>query len=538
MSEKIIFVTGGSISGLWKWVTASSVWKLLKSAWFSIWMIKMDQYLQVDAGTISPYEHWEVFVTEDWTESDLDLWNYERFTDENLSSDNYLTTWRIYLKVINKERKWEYLWQTVQVIPHVTNEIKDNILKIASKKDFTIVEVWWTVWDIEWQHFLESIRQLKNELWKNNVMYLHVVPLLYLNLSWEVKTKLIQHSVMKLREYGIFPDMLICRTQVDIEENIKKKLCMFCEVTISNIIEAKDAKSIYMVPELFRKQNVDTIILEHFRIKDKKADLSKWNKLVNKITETKKEITIWVIWKYVETEDAYKSVNEAFIHAWVANNVKVKLNWINSEELENENYENILNQHYKQNKLSWVLIPWGFWNRWIEWKINAVKFARENNIPFLWICLWLQIAVIEFARNVCNIEKANSTEFDSSTKNPVVDFMQWQEENMDKWWTMRLWNYDAVLKEWSLANKLYLETNISERHRHRYEVNPKFHNILEENGLTLSGTSPDGKLVEFIEIKNHPYFIATQAHPEFKSRLENPHPLFVGLVRESLKIEV
>ncbi len=532
---KIIFVTWGSISWLWKWITASSIWKILKSAWLSIAMIKMDQYLQVDAWTMSPYEHWEVYVTNDWTETDLDLWNYERFTNENLWSDNYITTWKIYSSVINKERQWKYLWKTVQVIPHVTNEIKESILKVAKEKDITIVEVWWTVWDIEWQHFLESIRQLKNELWKNNVMYLHVIPLLYLNFSWEVKTKLIQHSVMKLREYWIFPDMLICRTEVNITQDIKEKLFMFCEVPMQNIIEAKDASSIYKVPEMFKKQNVDKIILEHFKIKWKTSNLRKWNALVSKILEPKNKITIWIIWKYIEFEDTYKSINEAFIHAWVANNTKVKLNWINSEKLEKHDFKEILKKHYNNGELFWILIPWGFGNRWIEWKINAVNYARKNKIPFLWICLWLQVAVIDFTRDICKLKNVNSTEFDKESSNPVIDFLEEQKNISKKGWTMRLGSYKAKLKKWSLTYKLYKKDNITERHRHRYEVNPNYHNILEKKWLIFSWMSLDRKLVEFIELKNHPYFIATQAHPEFKSRLEKPHPLFVWLVKESLK---
>ncbi len=531
---KIIFVTGGSISGLGKWVTASSIWKLLKSAWLSVGMVKMDPYLQVDAWTMSPYEHGEVFVTEDGSETDLDLWNYERFTWENLWADSNITTWKVYLNVINKERKWEYLWKTVQIIPHITNEIKDNILKTSGNCDVTIVEVWWTVWDIESQPFLEAIRQMKEDIWKNNVLYVHVAPLLYLDFSWEVKTKLIQHSIIKLREYWIIADILVCRTNSEVSNDIKDKISMLCGIYKENIIEAKNANSIYEVPRKLKEQDLDKIILEHFDIKWKKSDLSNWNNLVEKIISPKREITIWVIWKYVEFEDTYKSINEAFIHAWVANDVKVRLNWINSEKLEWEDSQKILKWLYDEGKLSGMLIPGGFWGRGVEWKINAVKFARENGVPFLWICLWLQVAVIEFARNVCGMKWADSTEFNKETVFPIVDFMEWQDDDIDKWWTMRLGRYDAVLEKWSLANELYGEVNISERHRHRYEVNPKYHDVLRENGLVLSGMSPDGKLVEFVELENHPYFIATQAHPEFKSRLESPHPLFVGLVKSSL----
>ena len=296
---KIIFVTGGSISGLGKWVTASSIWKLLKSAWLKIWMVKMDPYLHVDAWTMSPYEHGEVFVTEDWTESDLDLWNYERFTDVSLWKDNNITTWKVYLNVINKERKWEYLWKTVQIIPHITNEIKENILKISKDCDITLVEVWWTVWDIESQPFLEAIRQMKKDIWKDNILYVHVAPLLYLDFSWEVKTKLIQHSIIKLREYWIMPDILVCRTNSKVDKKIKHKISMLCDVSEKNIIEARNAQSIYCVPNMLKEQNIDNIILEHFGIEWKDGDLSNWNKLVDKIVNPEKEITIWVIWKYV-----------------------------------------------------------------------------------------------------------------------------------------------------------------------------------------------------------------------------------------------
>lgn len=532
---KIIFVTWGSISWLWKWITASSIWRILKSSWLSIWMVKMDPYLQVDAWTMSPYEHGEVFVTEDWAETDLDLWNYERFTDENYWKDNNITTWKVYLNVINKERQWKYLWKTVQIIPHITNEIKSNILITAKRFDVTIVEVGWTVWDIESQPFLEAIRQMKKDIWKENILYLHVAPLLYLDFSWEIKTKLIQHSIIKLREYWILPDILVCRTNSEIDKKIKSKISMLCDIEYKNIIEAKNAKTIYEVPNALKKQNIDKIIMDLLKIEWKTANLIKWNKLVKKIIEPEKEITIWVIWKYVEFEDTYKSINEAFIHAWAANNTKVKLNWINSEKLETKDYKKILKKLRKEKKLSWILIPWGFWNRWSEWKINAVNFARTNNIPFLGICLWLQIAIIEFARNICWLKKANSIEFWDDIKDPVIDFMEEQKNISNKWWTMRLWSYEAILKKWSLAHQLYKSTDITERHRHRYEVNPNYHNILKENWMIFSWMSPDRKLVEFIELENHPYFIATQAHPEFKSRLDKPHPLFVWLVKESIK---
>ena len=532
---KIIFVTGGSMSGLWKWVTSASIGKLIKSAGKKVWMIKMDPYLQVDAGTMSPYEHWEVFVTEDWAETDLDIWNYERFTGENFTKDSNVTSGKVYLSVINKEREWEYLGKTVQIIPHITNEIKDNILSVAQNYDLTIVEVGWTVWDIESQAFLEAIRQMRKDIWKENIMYVHVAPLLYLKYSWELKTKLIQHSVIRLREYGIQPDILVCRTEKHMNEDIKNKLSLSCDIEPENIIEAIDAKTIYQVPEIFKKQNLDKIIIKTLGLWDITADLTTWNKLVDTIISPKEQVTIWIIWKYAEFEDTYKSISEAFIHAWVANNCKVKLNWIQSEDLENPNFKKTLTDLRNDWKLDGILVPWGFWERWVEWKINAVQFAREEKVPYFGICLWLQVAVIEYARNICKLDKSNSTEFNKDTNFPVIDYMEEQKKIEKKWWTMRLGSYQAKLKEWSLANKLYNTIEITERHRHRYEVNPEFHNILEEKWLILSGMSPDRKLVEFIELSDHPYFIATQAHPEFKSRLELPHPLFVWLVQSSLK---
>ena len=528
---KIIFVTWWAISGLWKWITSSSIWKIMKSAWINVWMIKMDPYLQVDAWTMSPYEHWEVFVTDDWWETDLDLWNYERFTDENLTKNSNITTWKVYLNVINRERKWDYLWQTVQIIPHITNEIKEEILYTAKKYELTIVEVWGTVWDIESQPFLESIRQLKNDLWPNNVFFVHVAPLLYLNYSWETKTKLIQHSVIKLREYWIIPNLIVARSEIKIDKSVKDKISLMCWVPKENVIDAINVKSIYQVPEKFKSQQIDKILFKHFWLKDKKANLIKWNKRVDKIINYIDIVNIAVIWKYVEFEDTYKSINEALIHSWVENNVKINAIWLSSED--KEKLKQNLKELKEKKEIHWILIPWWFWKRWIEWKIYASKYARKNKIPYLGICLWMQVAVIDFARNECKLEDANSIEFDINCKNPVIDFMENQKKITKKWWTMRLWAYDTILKKWTLTYSLYNKKEISERHRHRYEVNINYHDILKDNWLVISWTSPDKKLVEFIELKDHPYFVATQAHPEFKSRLEKPHPLFVGLIKAS-----
>ena len=551
---KLIFVTGWAISGLGKGVTSSSIWRLIKSAWKSVWMVKMDPYLQIDAGTMSPYEHWEVFVTQDWWECDLDIWNYERFTDENLAKENNITTWKVYQAVINRERAGWYLGKTVQIVPHITNEIKDQILHTAKKYDFTIIEVGGTVWDIESAPFLEAIRQMRKDLWKSNVFYMIVAPLLHLNYSWEVKTKLVQSSVSELRKCWIVPDAIICRTEIELEEEIKDKISRTCDVCSDAIIEAKNVETIYQVPKYFDNQKLLKLIWNKLEISEFKSELWEWNKLVDKITNSKKEVNIWVVGKYTQFQDTYKSISESFIHAWVANDCKVNLIWIDAEEIEKEKKvgnECIRSLQDTFKNISWVLVPWGFWERWVEWKILTVQYLRENNIPFLGICLWLQVAVIESARNKCGLIDANSLEFNPESKNLVIDLMEEQKTITEKWWTMRLWSYEAVLQKWSLVEKLY-KTNdnsplaplftiegdkmiITERHRHRFEVNPKYHEILEKNWLTISGKAPDRDLTEFIEIKDHKFFIATQAHPEFKSRLEKPHPLFVGLVKASLE---
>ncbi len=532
---KLIFVTWWVVSWLWKWITAASIWKLMKSAWYKVSMIKMDPYLQIDAWTMSPYEHWEVFVTDDGAETDLDIWHYERFINENLTWESSITSWKIYRTVINKERKWDYLGKTVQVIPHITDEIKNRIKKIAKNTDITIIEIWWTIWDIEAPHFIEAIRQMKKDVWHENILYVHVAPIIYLEASWEIKTKPIQHSVKELREAWIQADILICRSEVKITKWIKDKISSLCDVDIESVIEAKTAKNIYEVPIIFKNQWLDKTIQTKLWLKYKDSDIKIWEKYVNKLLNPKKETTIWIVWKYAEFKDAYLSLIESLYHAWANNDVKVKINWIQSDNFDDEKkcFEELdkMNQEWK---LNWILVPWWFWWRWIEWKINTIKYARINNVPFLWICMWLQTAVIEFARNICGIKDATSSEFEIETKNAVIDYIPEQKNIENKWWTMRLWSYPAILKKWTLAYKLYWQENIKERHRHRYEVNPIYHEILEKNWLIISWLSPNKKLVEFIEIKEHKYFIATQAHPEFKSRLDNVHPLFDGLIKASI----
>ena len=541
---KLIFVTGGAISGLGKWVTSSSIGRLIKSTGKSVGMVKMDPYLQLDAGTMSPYEHGEVFVTEDGGECDLDIGNYERFTDENLWKVNNITTWKVYQNVISKERAWEFLWKTVQLFPHIPNEIQEQILATAKNYDVTIIEVGGTIGDLENAPFLEAIRGFKRDLWEKSVFTCVVAPLLHLNYSWEVKTKLIQHSVSALRKTWVIPDAIICRTEMEMKDDIREKLARTCDIDDRAIIEAKNVETIYQVPEYFAKQGFLEYIWEKLELWNLSSDLKNWNSLVAKITDCKQEVIIWVVGKYIQFEDTYKSITEAFIHGWVANDTKVKLEWIDSEKIEEEN-KNIssLNSYsldkeqeaHKLTKVSGILVPGGFWERWVEGKILAVEYVRKNNIPFLGICLWLQVAVIESARNMCDLKDANSLEFDEKWSNLVIDLMEEQKSISAKWGTMRLGSYDAKLNSWSLAEKLYWSCKITERHRHRYEVNPKYHDILEQNGLVISGKSPTRDLAEFIEIKNHPFFIATQAHPEFKSRLEKPHPLFVGLVKASLE---
>ncbi|MFK7779743.1 MAG: CTP synthase [Candidatus Gracilibacteria bacterium] len=532
---KIIFITGGTVSGLGKGVTTASIGKLLQSSGLKVGVIKMDPYLQVDAGTMSPYEHGEVFVTEDGGETDLDLGNYERFLNIFLGKANNITTGKVYSNVIDKERAGGYLGKTVQIIPHITNEIKESIINIAKENDVTLVEVGGTVGDIESLPFLESIRQFKRDIGAENVFYIHITLLLKLDFSGEIKTKPIQHTVIKLREYGIQPNMLVCRTDGSISQKHIDKISMLCDLDPENIIEGKNVSTIYDVPEKFRNQNVDNIIMNHFGYKNKSSDLKKWNSLVGNIINPNKHITIGIVGKYTEFEDTYKSVIESLIHAGAFNDTKININWIDAEILENEFYSEKLDKFREDEKLDGILIPGGFGSRGIEGMINAVTYARTRNIPFLGICLGMQVAVIEYARNVLGIKDANSGEFNNKCKNKVINIMDSQKDIKNLGGTMRLGSYEAILTKGSLAEKLYNRNKISERHRHRYEVNVNYHNDLMKAGLSLSGLSPDKKLVEFVEINANNFFIATQAHPEFKSCLEKPHPLFLGLIKNSIK---
>ena len=538
---KLIFVTWWVISGLGKWITAASIGRILKSAWYKVTMGKMDPYLQIDAWTMSPFEHGETFVTTDWFETDLDLWHYERFIDEELTKYSSTTTGQIYLSVIKKERRWEYLWKTVQVIPHIINEVKHRIRQIAEWSDVAIIEIWWTVWDIEWPHFIETMRQFRQELGKENALFVHVAPIITVTTSWEMKTKAIQHSIIKLRELWIQADILICRTPNPLEQWLKDKLSMFCDLDRDCIIENLD-QNIYELPLSFQKHWLDRLIIKKLFNKDKSSDLTQWEKLVNKLKNPESEITIWIAGKYTHLDDSYISVVETLKHAWAYYNTKINIERIDTEKFESENWENDFVNLCNSKNISGIVVPWWFGNRWIQWMINIANLCMKKNIPYLWLCLWMQIATIAFARSVCNIPQANSWEFTPENQFNVIDFMEEQRNITDKWWTMRLWSYDAIIKPDTKVWNLYKEFNqidlhknlVKERHRHRYEVNPKFHDILSENWLVFSWLSPDWTLVEFIELPDLKYFVATQAHPEFKSRLNRPHPLFLWLIHSAI----
>ena len=538
---KLIFVTWWVISGLGKWITAASIWRILKSAWYKVTMGKMDPYLQIDAWTMSPFEHGETFVTTDWFETDLDLGHYERFINEELTKYSSTTTGQIYLSVIKKERRWEYLWKTVQVIPHIINEVKHRIRQIADWSDVAIIEIWWTVWDIEWPHFIETMRQFRHELGKDNVLFVHVAPIVTVTTSGEMKTKAIQHSIIKLREMWIQTDILICRTPNPLENGLKAKLSMFCDLEEECIIENLD-QNIYELPLSFQKQWLDRLIIKRLFNEDKASDLSKWEVLVNKLKNPESEITIWIAGKYTHLDDSYISVIEALKHAWANYSTKINIERIDTEKYESDWRENEFANLCNMKNISWIVVPWWFGDRWIQWMINIATFCIKKNIPYLGLCLWLQISIIGFARSVCNIPEANSWEFTPENEFNVIDIMEEQRAITDKWWTMRLGSYDAILKPntkiWNLykeSNQIDLSNNlVKERHRHRYEVNPKFHETLTKNWLIFSWLSPDWTLVEFIELPELKYFVATQAHPEFKSRLNKPHPLFLGLINSAI----
>ncbi len=528
---KYIFVTGGVVSSLGKGIAASSLGLLLKQRGLNVVLQKFDPYLNVDPGTMSPFQHGEVFVTDDGAETDLDLGHYERFIDRNLSQRSNVTTGQVYEAIINREREGGYLGRTVQVVPHVTDEIKNRILLAANNGDVDVIitEVGGTTGDIEGLPFLEAIRQLRLDLGRDNVLYIHLTLVPYIKAAHEIKTKPTQHSVKGLREIGIQPDILLCRSEMSLSKEIKSKIALFCNVEERSVIEALDARSIYHVPLQFHSEGLDDIVVEKLGLDCPDPDLREWEEMVNKIFSATESVDIAVCGKYIQIVDAYKSIIESFIHAGVANGVRVNIRWVNSEKIEKKGAADYL------DGVHGILVPGGFGDRGIEGKIEAVKYARENGIPFLGICLGLQCAVIEFARNICGLD-AGSSEFDRDIPHPVIDLMREQRSRLKMGGTMRLGAYPCKLKEGSLAHRLYGEIDINERHRHRWEVNNDYRAQLEENGLTISGLSPDGELVEIVEIPSHPYFIAVQFHPELKSRPQKPHPLFQGLVGAAKKL--
>jgi len=532
---RYIFVTGGVVSSLGKGLSSASLAYLLQSRGFKVRLRKLDPYLNVDPGTMSPFQHGEVFVTDDGAETDLDLGHYERFSGISSKKTDNITTGKIYSDVLKKERRGGYLGKTVQVIPHITDRIKDFIKNDTAKEDFVICEIGGIVGDIESLPFVEAIRQFANDVGKKNALFIHLTLVPYLKASDEIKTKPTQHSVKELRSLGIQPDIIICRSERPIPLEHRKKISLFCNVDIKNVIQTVDVRTIYEAPISFNRENLDKQVLEYFKIKsNKKVNLNPWKKITKIILQTKKSINIAIIGKYVNLKDAYKSLDEALTHGGIDNNINVNLVRIDSENLK------ISEIKIKLKAVSGILIPGGFGKRGTEGKIEAIKYARQNKIPFLGICFGMQMAIIEFARNKLNIKKATSSEFGSSGV-PIVGLLsEWSKDgklikgtDKDLGGTMRLGLYEAKLKENSLIKKIYKSKFIKERHRHRYEVNISYKDQFEKNGMIFSGLSPDDKLPEIIELKNHPWFIAVQFHPEFKSRPLAPHPLFSSFIKAS-----
>lgn len=528
---KYIFVTGGVASSLGKGIIASSLAKLLQARGLSVTIQKLDPYLNVDPGTLNPYEHGECYVTDDGAETDLDLGHYERFLNVQTSQANNVTTGRIYYNVLSKERRGDFLGKTVQVIPHITDEIKRNIriLGDTGKYDIVITEIGGCVGDIESLPFLEAVRQLKWELGEKNMLTIHLTLVPFLKSAEELKTKPTQHSVKQLQESGIQPDIIVCRTEHHLPSEIRRKIALFCNVEINSVIEAMDAKTIYEVPMLMKKEKLDQRVLYMLDVyNDHDADMKKWEEFLQRLKKPEHEVTIGLIGKYVELKDAYKSIIESFIHAGAENNCKVKISWIHSESLVVGTTEE------KLKNLDAVLVAPGFGERGIEGKIEAVKYVRENDIPFLGICLGMQMAVIEYARNVLGWSGAHSTEMEKNTEYPVIDLMEDQQNVENKGGTMRLGSYNCKLTDKSLAKKIYGKSKISERHRHRWEFNNKYRKDFEANGLFIGGTNPENDLVEIIEIPTKKFFIGVQYHPELKSTVLQPHPLFISFVKAAL----
>ncbi len=528
---KYIFVTGGVVSSLGKGITAASLGRLLKNRGLKVTIQKFDPYINVDPGTMSPYQHGEVFVTDDGAETDLDLGHYERFIDINLSKLSNVTTGKIYSHVLKKERRGDYLGGTVQVIPHITNEIKERILKAGhdTNADVVITEIGGTVGDIESLPFLEAIRQIKSDIGTDNVLYIHCTLIPYLKAAGEMKTKPTQHSVKELRSLGIQPNIIVVRTEMPISQDMKDKLALFCDIDKNAVIECPDADTLYKVPLMLQEQKMDQIVCNHLKLQTPDADMTEWKELVEKVTHLSKTVTIGLVGKYVELQDAYISVVESLKHAGYSFDADIKVKWINAEEVTKENVEELLGD------VDGVLVPGGFGDRGIEGKIVAIEYARTQKKPFLGICLGMQLASIEFARNVLGLEDANSSEINPATTNPIIDLLPEQKDVEDLGGTLRLGLYPCKVVPGTKTAEAYNEEVVYERHRHRYEFNNHYREDMEKQGFIFSGTSPDGRLVEIIELKDHPWFVASQFHPEFISRPTRPQPLFRDFVKASLE---
>lgn len=528
---KYIFVTGGVVSSLGKGITAASLGRLLKNRGLSVTIQKFDPYINVDPGTMSPYQHGEVYVTDDGAEADLDLGHYERFIDINVGKHSNVTTGKVYSTVIRKERRGDYQGGTVQVIPHITNEIKERAFLAGneSNADVVITEIGGTVGDIESLPFLEAIRQIKSDIGRDNVMYIHCTLVPFIKAAGELKTKPTQHSVKELRSLGIQPNLIVCRTEMPISQDMKDKIALFCDIDKKAVIECQDADTLYSIPLALQAQNMDQIVCDHLKLDCKEADMTEWKELVKKVTSLSKTTKIALVGKYVELQDAYLSVVEALKHAGYAHDADVEIDWVNAEHVTRENVEELL------GKADGILVPGGFGDRGIEGKIAATEFARKQKKPFLGICLGMQLASVEFARNVLGLEGAHSAEINQETQHPIIDLLPEQKDVEDLGGTLRLGLYPCKLIEGTKAYDAYGQQVVYERHRHRYEFNNHYRQAMEEAGFVFSGTSPDGRLVEIIELKDHPWFVASQFHPEFISRPNRPQPLFRDFVEMSLK---
>ena len=526
---KMIFITGGVVSSLGKGIAAASLGRLLVERGLAVTIQKFDPYINVDPGTLSPFQHGEVYVTDDGAETDLDLGHYERFIEESLSQANNVTTGRIYLDVITKERRGEYLGSTVQVIPHITDEIKASVRRLTPNHDVVVTEIGGTVGDIESLPFLEAIRQLRGDIGPEHTLFIHLTLIPYMAAAGELKTKPTQHSVRELMEIGIVPDILICRTEHELTEEMRRKIALFCNVKTEAVIEARDAETIYEVPLVFHEQNLDQLVIEKLGLDVPEPDLSAWRALVERVKQPRRgRVRIAVVGKYTELVDSYKSINEALVHGGIANDVRVDIEWLSSEDVKGPEDANRLAEYDA------LLVPGGFGVRGVEGMVLAIQWARENKLPFFGICLGLQSAIIEFARNVCDLEESHSREFEPECSDPVVSLMDSQRQVTDMGGSMRLGAYPCRLQAGSKALEIYGISEISERHRHRYEVNNAYRGVLSENGMMLSGLSPDGMLVEIVELRDHPWYVATQFHPELKSRPAHPHPLFASFIAAAL----